>query len=79
MKSLYLCLAPALLLAACNGGPEPVAAQPEPQGREETRNIRNTESIGYSGNAIADKVDGTLDTSDQRKGQLDQALDAQQQ
>ena len=41
------------------------------QGREETRNIRNTEAIGYSGNAIANEVDSALDANDQRKDQLD--------
>ena len=48
------------------------------QGREETRSIRNTEAIGYSGNAIADKVDGALDANDQRKQELDRALEQQE-
>lgn len=78
MKLLRPCLAlPFLLLAACRQDADPVAPE-EPRGREETRSIRNTEAIGYSGNAVADKVDSALDVNDQRKDQLDQALDAQQ-
>ncbi|HEY0916034.1 MAG TPA: hypothetical protein VGE22_14265, partial [Solimonas sp.] len=64
----------ALLLGACSKPEEPVADR-EPQGREETRGIRNTEAIGYSGSAIADKVDGALDANDARKSQLDQQID----
>ncbi len=63
-------------LTAC--GKQPEAPKPgEPQGRAETQPIRNTEAIGYAGNAIADKVDGTLDANDQRKAELDSAIDAQ--
>jgi len=66
-------------LSACDRPePEPTRAPPAPQGREETRGIRNTEAVGYSGNVIADKVDSVLDTSDQRTNQLDKALDQQQ-
>ncbi len=69
-------LAATLLLAACGEKtPPPKRAE---QGREETRGIRNTEAIGYSGNAIANKVDGALDTNDQRKQELDRALEQQE-
>ena len=74
MKASIAILGAALLLGACGKHEEPVADR-EPQGREETRGIRNTEAIGYSGNAIADKVDGALDTNDARKAQLDQQID----
>jgi len=70
----------ALLLAGC-GGPDrdqPPAPQ-APQGREETQGIRNTEAVGYAGDAIADKVDAALDANDQRKEQLDAEIDAQTQ
>lgn len=67
-----------LALGACRQEPEPTA-QREPQGREETRNIRNTEAVGYAGDAIADKVDSALDANDQRKDHLDQMLQAQEQ
>ncbi|MDD3761843.1 MAG: hypothetical protein PHP86_00945 [Nevskiales bacterium] len=64
----------AALLSACGGkDPEPQAGKAE--GREETRSIRNTEAIGYSGDAIADKVDAALDANDQRKDELDEAID----
>jgi predicted small lipoprotein YifL len=39
---------------------KPVASQ----GRAETKAIRNTEAIGVSGNAIADKVDTLLNQND---------------
>ncbi len=74
MKASIAILGAALLLGACGKHEEPVADR-EPQGREETRGIRNTEAIGYSGNAIADKVDGALDANDARKAQLDQQID----
>lgn len=61
-------------LAACSPSPQPAppSAPPAPAGRPETANIRNTEAIGYSGNAIADKVDKALDANEQRKQQLDE-------
>ncbi|MEW6166126.1 MAG: hypothetical protein AB1651_00255 [Pseudomonadota bacterium] len=66
----------ALLLAAC-GGREPPPEPRAEEGREETRNIRNTEAIGYAGDAIADKVDGALDANDQRKQRLDESIEGQ--
>ncbi len=76
MKASIAILGAALLLGACSKPEEPVADH-EPQGREETRGIRNTEAIGYSGSAIADKVDGALDANDARKSQLDQQINAE--
>lgn len=64
-------------LAACGQKPEVPNKPPEPQGRAETQGIRNTEAVGYAGNAIADKVDGALNANDQRTGELDKAIDAQ--
>jgi hypothetical protein len=72
MRIAVLVLTTGLLLIACKPE-EPVADKREPQGREETRSIRNTEAIGYSGEAIADKVDSALDANDQRNQQLQQA------
>ena len=63
-------------LTACGKKPE-VPKPGEPQGRAETQALRNAEAIGYAGNAIAGKVDGALDANDQRKGDLDAAIDAQ--
>lgn len=74
-KSLaVLMFTSAIALAACKAE-DPVADKREPKGREETRSIRATESIGYSGDAIADKVDATLDANDERKNKLDQAAE----
>ena len=64
-----------LLTAACS--PPPEDPPPSKQGRVETRSIRATESIGYSGNAIANKVDAALDANDQRKNNLDKEIDQQ--
>lgn len=60
----------AVLLTAC-GGSEPPPEREPPRGREETRGIRNAEAIGYSGDAIADKVDASLDASEARKAEMD--------
>lgn len=62
-----------LLLAACAGDEEAAAPADPPQGRAETRAIRNTEAVGYSGNAIADKVDGALDKNDEAARQRQEA------
>ncbi|PPE73503.1 hypothetical protein C3942_11900 [Solimonas fluminis] len=75
-NALTTALVLAVLLAGCSKPEEPVADR-KPEGREETRGIRNTEAIGYSGGAIADKVDGALDASDARKSQLDEQINAQ--
>lgn len=77
MTRLALSLAVAAVsLAACGKQPE-VPKPGEPQGRTETQPVRNTEAIGYSGDAIANKVDGALDANDARKDELDKAMDAQ--
>ncbi len=72
-----LTLVAALLgaLSAC-GGSEPPSEPTAQEGREETRTIRNTEAVGYGGDAIADKLDATLDANDQRKEDMDQAIEA---
>ena len=60
------------VLSACGSSePPPPAA---PQGRAETQGIRRTEAIGYSGNAIANKVDGALNQNDEQKKKMDEAL-----
>ena len=71
LKSLPVALL-CTVLAACGSSSEPETDQNQ-DGRGETRNIRNTEAIGYSGDAIADKVDGALDAHDDRREQLDEA------
>lgn len=64
-------------LSACAKAPDEPPRPRSTEGREETRNIRNTEAIGYAGDAIADKVDSALDANDQRKEQLDRELEEQ--
>ncbi|MGH8446503.1 MAG: hypothetical protein ACREVL_14620 [Solimonas sp.] len=78
-RSMVMGLACTLaLLAGCHpkDKPQHVDEQP-PQGREETRGIRNTEAVGYAGDAIADKVDKVLDANDAAKQKIDQ-VEAQQ-
>ena len=57
-----------LLLSAC--GSHESNASTSLEGREETRNIRNTQAIGYSGEAIADQIDAALDANDARNERL---------
>lgn len=66
----------ALLLAACNPQPDDSGQRESRagQGREETQGIRNTENIGYSGNAVADRLDAALDANDRRTEDLDRQL-----
>lgn len=58
-----LCL---LFLVACQSPEPPPKPEPAPEGRAETRALRNTDAVGYSGGAIADKVDGALDAVEQQ-------------
>jgi len=55
----------ALLLGACSGEEPPPPEPKQPQGRAETRSIRNTDAVGYSGSAVADKVDGALTANEE--------------
>lgn len=80
MKPVLSILVAASLLGLVGCGSAEEAPKPRStQGREETRNIRNTEAVGYSGGAIADKVDAALDANDQHKEQMDKAVEAQEQ
>jgi hypothetical protein len=69
----------ALSLTACQPKDRPKHVDEPQQGRDETQGIRNTEAIGYAGNAIGDKVDAALDANDQAKQKMDEAIDAQAQ
>ena len=69
-----------LILAACSAPEEPPPPEEKPpQGRAETQSIRNTEAIGYSGNAVADKVDAALTKTEERKEETDRAAEEQTQ
>lgn len=68
-----------LILAACSAPEEPPVEEKPPQGRAETQSIRNTEAIGYSGNAVADKVDAALTKTEERKEETDRAAEEQTQ
>jgi hypothetical protein len=72
LKPCLLCL-PLIMLSACGVPERSGAAAQEKEGRAETRNIRNTESIGYSGDAISNKIDSVLDANEDRLKSLDKA------
>ena len=50
-------------LSACEVGTSDTPA-PVVEGREETQGIRNTREIGVSGDAIADRIDSSLDAGE---------------
>jgi hypothetical protein len=71
-------LLPALvLLAAACGSGEPPPEPKAPEGRAETQSIRNTDAVGYSGSAIADKVDTALDKNDENAKKVQQEAEGQ--
>lgn len=79
-KLAWLCLATGLLAGCGPAQDESGERQSRAgEGREETRNIRNTENIGYAGNAIGAKVDEALDVNDNRKSELDKQLEGAEQ
>lgn len=75
MKSGFLCAATLLLiLAGCGPSPEQKAeAKKTQEGREDTRNIRNTEAIGLPGAAIGGKLDHALDANDKHNKDMQDA------
>ncbi len=77
MSPRRLVLLSALLLAACDAQPPPAPPARDTDGRAETRGIRNTEAVGYAGDAVADRVDAALSAQAQRTRQLDEQLDSQ--
>lgn len=72
--TLIITIAASLMLAACSRHDDPPAAPAVKQGRAETQGIRNTDAVGYSGSAIADKVDGALNANDEQQKRMNQAL-----
>jgi len=56
----------ALTLGACGGDDDTKAkAPPPPEGRPETRAIRNTQVVGVPGKDIANKLDDALNKAEQ--------------
>jgi len=65
MKHALLVLA--ILVSACTADePPPPPSDEPPEGRAETQSIRNTEAVGYSGKAIADKVDAGIKANEEQ-------------
>lgn len=64
-----------LLLAACSAEEETPPPEQAPQGRVETRAIRNTDAVGTGGGAIADKIDTALDKQDEANRKSQEAAD----
>ena len=70
----------AMAVAACSPRDEDQGKPKAPdQGREETRHIKDVDAVGYAGTQIRRKLDKALDQNDQRKDQLDQAIEQQSQ
>lgn len=70
-----------LALSACSPPPEDDNGKRKSlagEGLEETSTIRNTENIGYSGNAIGAKVDQAITTTENSKAEMDRQLEAQE-
>lgn len=72
MKPVFMIMALAVALAACDRDEPPVERQ-APEGRAETQSIRNVGAIGTDGAAIADQVDATLDANDRRVRETEEA------
>lgn len=78
---ILICASALTLVAACSpkvdedGKRQSLAGE----GREETQGIRNTENIGYAGNAIGAKVDAALDANDKATENLDRQLEGMEQ
>ena len=65
----------AVVLVACSQDEPPPEPKAEPQGRAETQSIRNTDAVGYSGGAIAGKVDTALDQNEDAARRRQEAAD----
>ena len=82
-RPLLLALCAALAVTGCNDAdPDKPGRQVKSragEGREETKLIRNTENIGYAGNAIGAKVDKAIEINESRPADLDQRLEEQGQ
>ncbi|WP_420465404.1 hypothetical protein [Panacagrimonas sp.] len=77
LARLFVCMVLPASLLACNPAKDESGdrATRAGDGRAETQGLRNTENIGYSGNAIGDRVDAALDANDRRTEDLDRQLE----
>ena len=73
MKAWIVVLA--LALGACSSKEQPPPPEKPPEGRAETQSIRNTEAVGYGGDAVADKVDDALNKTEEATKKNEQAAD----
>jgi hypothetical protein len=70
-------IALAMLACACGQDEPPSPEKASPQGRAETQAIRNTEAVGVSGNAIANKVDSAIVQTEEADKKLKEEADRQ--
>jgi hypothetical protein len=71
MKAILFPAVLVLALSACSKHEDEHERQP--RAKNELELIRNTEKIGYSGGAVADKVQGAIDANKGRPEHLEQA------
>jgi hypothetical protein len=77
MNKPFIIAALAVLACACGQDEPPPSQKAPPQGRAETQAIRNTEAVGVSGNAIADKVDNAIVQTEEADKKLKEEADRQ--
>jgi hypothetical protein len=70
MKAIALAAVLVVTLAGCGRSEDDHERQP--RAKNELELIRNTEKIGYSGGAVADKVQGAIDENANRSEHLEQ-------
>jgi hypothetical protein len=75
MKRPILVLA--LLIAACSQDEPPPPEPKAPEGRAETRAIRNTEAVGTGGAGMANKIDNSLNAQDEAERKRKEAAEQQ--
>ena len=71
MKAIALAAVLVVTLTACGRSEDDHERQP--RAKNDLELIRNTEKIGYSGDAVADKVQGAIDANANRPEHLEQA------
>jgi hypothetical protein len=78
VKLVMLAMVGAMAISGCSPRDEDQKTQQEKyQGREETKHLSDTDAVGYAGTPVRKKLDKALDANDQRKDNLDQAIEQQ--